>query len=241
MEHNHVVRHIKSNFLRTNSNLPNLVREQLLRKIERKENTSDLLNFEKLIEGDNKEWEFLLQLYKRRLWGYSYTITQRPEFGDDIVQNAICDALVSKKMFNSADHLVGHLFHFVRIEYLRWMNRGPGRFILDEDFAIKVDSYLIARNRVTEETTLEERIELDNWRDDMITAIKDHAEWLPSKWSAMLMVYFKYYDMGLVRREMRIRWSKNDHYNFVKACLPKFAEMINFKLQQTGEGRKKAS
>lgn len=151
-----------------------------------------VFNIHKIREGDNGEWTKLMKMMTPRLYSYALKVVQRACVAEDVVASTIADACISKKIFNSEDHMIGHMFVFCKLESQKAMFRTANRFILDNDVIAKMDWYLTFRGHVEQDDT-DERIALDRWRDDMLLLLRTEARRLPRSWCNYVYMHLTYH------------------------------------------------
>lgn len=224
MERTREVRYLRFSQIDQIQDLSPAVRHELkIKMAAARRDSAELINFEKIKAGDNDEWKFLLDTYKDRFRRYCSNITLVDRFTDDIVSNAIADAYISRNIMNSADHLIGHIFQFIRYESFNWMVKGPGKFVLDDNIIAKIEWFMSDHREDDMETMLEK----EKWKDEMLNLLRQESRRLPPRWRDFATMHFTYRT-----RSEYWQWIKNDdtHSHTRNSTFEALAKMVKFRL-----------
>ncbi|MCK0131891.1 sigma-70 family RNA polymerase sigma factor [Flavobacteriaceae bacterium F08102] len=94
---------------------------------------------DKLKEGNEKAYHFLIDTHYRNLFGYAFTLTKDKGFAEDIVQNVFANIWVNKKNINSKFSIKSYLFKSVYNEFIDEYRKNKPVILLEKKYLEALD------------------------------------------------------------------------------------------------------
>jgi DNA-directed RNA polymerase specialized sigma24 family protein len=174
---------------------------------------TDKLDLKKLQDSDNTEWTAFIGYFSHRLHIFVRSLSGGSRFDEDIVANTLADIYITRQAYESAEHMVKHMFANVRFTTYNMLYRDNKSFLMDDDALVRVDSMVSRREE--EEMSLEDRERYEYWKDEMCQEIERQSDRLPRKWKEFIITYLQGNRQDVRKMHKELSIGGEQHYKNV--------------------------